>query len=90
MLDSTSISLSLVSDNDLNLMSENQSLSALHCQAVTGVQDAITNAKFDGVIVRGDTSTALAGALAAFHLKLPIVHVEAGPRTWDLENPFPE
>jgi UDP-N-acetylglucosamine 2-epimerase (non-hydrolysing) len=77
-------------DYDLELMTTDQGLSYLHSNAVLGLQDLMSNSKYDGVIVQGDTTTAFAGAMTAFLNRIPVVHVEAGLRTWDIANPFPE
>ena len=77
-------------DLDLNLMQANQDLSSFAARALTALGSAIREAKPDAVLVQGDTTTALMGALAAFYERVPVGHVEAGLRTRDLYNPFPE
>jgi len=84
----TSVGLSV--DFNLDLMKSDQQLSTLHAKAVVGIHEILDTNGFDGVIVQGDTTTAFAGALASFHKRLPVIHVEAGLRTWDMTNPFPE
>jgi UDP-N-acetylglucosamine 2-epimerase (non-hydrolysing) len=90
MLNQTLASFDLTPLYELNLMQHNQSLSDLHSTAVTGISQLLSKLEFDGVIVQGDTTTAFAGALAAFHNKMTLVHVEAGLRSHNLSNPFPE
>jgi UDP-N-acetylglucosamine 2-epimerase (non-hydrolysing) len=90
MLDQALLAFELTPDYDLSLMTSNQALSEFHAIAVSGIHRVLSNSDFDGVIVQGDTATAVAGAIAGFHANLPVIHVEAGLRTWDLSNPFPE
>jgi len=75
----TSVGLSV--DFNLDLMKSDQQLSTLHAKAVVGIHEILDTNGFDGVIVQGDTTTAFAGALASFHKRLPVIHVEAGLRT---------
>jgi UDP-N-acetylglucosamine 2-epimerase (non-hydrolysing) len=75
---------------DLAVMRERQRLSELTSRLVSGLDQAIRTQRPDLVIVQGDTTTALCGALAASYEKVPTAHVEAGLRTGNLNNPFPE
>ena len=75
---------------DLHLMKKDQSLNQLVSRAIQGLDDAIAKVAPDALIVQGDTSTALAAALAGFHRGVKIVHLEAGLRTGDIHSPFPE
>ena len=75
---------------DLNLMRENQSLSSLTARAVLAVSDVIKEKHPDICLVQGDTTTAMVAGLASFYHKVPVGHVEAGLRTNDKYNPFPE
>jgi UDP-N-acetylglucosamine 2-epimerase (non-hydrolysing) len=75
---------------DLAAMRARQRLSDLTSRLVSGIDRAIRTHRPDLVIVQGDTTTALCGALAASYEKVPTAHVEAGLRTGDLTNPFPE
>ena len=75
---------------DLALMEENQSPEEFLGKAIKFISQVITARDIDAVIVQGDTTTALASAISAFHLKRPVAHVEAGLRTGNPESPFPE
>ncbi|WP_408930839.1 non-hydrolyzing UDP-N-acetylglucosamine 2-epimerase [Corynebacterium axilliensis] len=75
---------------DLHLMKKDQSLNQLVSRAIQGLDDAIAKVAPDALIVQGDTSTAMAAALAGFHRGVKIVHLEAGLRTGDIHSPFPE
>jgi len=77
-------------DHDLALMKAGQTPQDLLARAMTALGETLEATKPDAILVQGDTSTALAGALAAFHLKIPVGHVEAGLRTGDIYSPFPE
>ena len=77
-------------DYDLALMTQDQSLNALAGRALMALDDVLDKVKPDRVLVHGDTTTAMAAALAAFHRRIPIGHVEAGLRTRDLSRPWPE
>jgi len=77
-------------DVDLDLMRAAQTSIDFMSRALPAVADEIRNANPDLVIVQGDTNTAVVGALAAFYLQVPIGHVEAGLRSHDLRNPYPE
>lgn len=80
----------VVPDKDLALMRPNQTLGELTSRAIAAIDGYLNDEKPDIVIVQGDTTTVLAGALAAFYHHIPIAHVEAGLRTWNLESPWPE
>lgn len=77
-------------DIDLALMRPNQSLPDLTALCLQSVDRVITERQPDCVIVQGDTTTVMASAMAAFYRQLPVVHVEAGLRTGDLNAPWPE
>ena len=77
-------------DFDLNIMQPNQNLFEITSHALLGIKDVLNIAKPDMVLVHGDTTTTLAGCLAAFYAHIPEGHVEAGLRTGDLNAPFPE
>ena len=80
----------VVPDTDLALMQPNQTLGGLTSRAIASLDKYLEKEKPDIVMVQGDTTTVLAGALAAFYHHIPIAHVEAGLRTWNLESPWPE
>ena len=77
-------------DADLNLMAHGQSLSDIAARVVTAVGTVVRDVSPSAVVVQGDTTTAMASALAAFHERVPVAHVEAGLRTGDRYSPFPE
>jgi UDP-N-acetylglucosamine 2-epimerase (non-hydrolysing) len=83
-------SLKIAPDIDLNLMQENQSLDNFLTVALDKLNEEIETYMPDFIIVQGDTSSALAGALAGYLRKVPVGHVEAGLRSHDLYSPFPE
>lgn len=80
----------LKADYDLEIMQPKQSLNDITCRSLRGLENLFLESKPDLVIVQGDTTTAFAAALAAFYHKIPVGHVEAGLRTDDLFNPYPE
>ncbi len=75
---------------DLDIMKQGQTLFDVTSQVLTGIGDVIDRAKPDIVLVQGDTTTAMAGALAAFYKRVPVGHIEAGLRSHDINSPFPE
>lgn len=75
---------------DLNLMEENQSLAAITARAIERLTQVLVQTRPDCVLVQGDTTTAMAAAMAAFYQKIPVGHVEAGLRTQSRYSPFPE
>lgn len=77
-------------DIDLNIMRPNQDLTTLTARLLLDLDDVLQSERPDAVLAQGDTTTVMATALACFYHKIPFGHVEAGLRTWDLENPFPE
>lgn len=77
-------------DIDLNIMRPNQALTTLTARLLLDLDDKLLSEKPDAVLAQGDTTTVMAVALACFYHKIPFGHVEAGLRTWDLQNPFPE
>ncbi len=90
MLDQVLELFELEPDHDLDLMRERQTLPDLTARALTGIAGVLEEERPDVVLVQGDTTTTLAGALAAFYAGIPSGHVEAGLRTGDLAAPFPE
>ena len=77
-------------DIDFGLMRPNQTLGELTARAITALDGYLAKEKPDIVMVQGDTTTVLAGALSAFYHHIPVAHVEAGLRTWNMESPWPE
>jgi UDP-N-acetylglucosamine 2-epimerase (non-hydrolysing) len=90
MLDQVLSFFGIIPKYDLNLMAPGQGLNALLSRIVGGFDVVLLDAKPDWVIVHGDTTTALATALACFHSRVPVAHVEAGLRTRNMTSPFPE
>jgi UDP-N-acetylglucosamine 2-epimerase (non-hydrolysing) len=76
--------------HDLQAMSDNQSLNGLASKLIASLDAVITAEQPSRILVHGDTTTATAGALAAFHRRVPVAHVEAGLRTGDMKSPWPE
>ena len=90
MLDSVLESFQITPDYDLNIMQPNQTLASIISRTLQGMEPVFQQAKPDLVLVHGDTTTTLAGALAAMLHQIPVGHVEAGLRTYDKASPFPE
>jgi UDP-N-acetylglucosamine 2-epimerase (non-hydrolysing) len=81
---------SLRADHDLAIMQHGQTLTQITCRSLEGLEADFKEIRPDLVIVQGDTTTAFAATLAAFYQQIPVGHVEAGLRTDDLFNPYPE
>ena len=77
-------------DDDLDIMKKNQSLGYITTIVLTRLNKIIEKEKPDYLLVQGDTTTAMAASLAAFYQKVRVAHIEAGLRTWDKFNPYPE
>lgn len=90
LLDQTLASFGLAADVDLDLMRPDQSLAQFTSRALEAVDQVLALERPDIVLVQGDTTTVLAVALAAFYRGIAVGHVEAGLRSFDLANPFPE
>ncbi len=90
MLDQVLEVLDIKPDIDLNLMRQDQNLSNLTALILNEMQKIFLQYQTDIVLVHGDTTTTLATSMAAFHTSIPVGHVEAGLRTYDLKSPFPE
>jgi UDP-N-acetylglucosamine 2-epimerase (non-hydrolysing) len=90
MLDQVLQVFSLTPEHDLNIMKPGQSLSHVTTAALEGLGGVIDAVEPDWVIVQGDTTTAFAGALAAFYRQVKVAHVEAGLRTGNIYSPWPE
>lgn len=90
MLDQVLEVFKIKPDYDLNIMKPGQSLTHITAEVLKGIEEVIIREKPDIVLVHGDTTTAMAAALAAFYQQVPVGHVEAGLRTLDKYSPFPE
>jgi UDP-N-acetylglucosamine 2-epimerase (non-hydrolysing) len=90
MLDEVLALFAIEPDYDLNIMTRTQSLTDITTRVLTGMERVLTEAQPDVVLVHGDTTTSTAAALAAFYVKVPVGHVEAGLRTSTVQMPFPE
>lgn len=80
----------LKADINLDVMKENQMLAHVQARILNKLQDVYNSQKIDATIVQGDTITVLTGAMVSFYNKIPVFHVEAGLRSYDLFEPFPE
>lgn len=90
MLDEALSVFGIVPDIDLNLMRPRQSLPELTARLLTALDRVMEDEAPDVVLAQGDTTTVLATAMASFYRRIPFCHVEAGLRTHDFSNPFPE
>jgi len=90
MLDQVLDVFKIKPDYDLNIMQPNQTLPVITSKVIEGIEKVVIAEKPDIVLVHGDTTTSMAGALAAFYQKTDVGHVEAGLRTYDKYSPFPE
>jgi len=90
MLDQVMNVFGITPDIDLDLMRPNQSLNGLTCRVLQAMDSVLADHPVDVLMVQGDTTTAFAAALAAFYRRIPVAHVEAGLRSRDIANPFPE
>ena len=77
-------------DYDLSIMREKQTLFDITTNILNGIKNVLEEVKPDVVLVHGDTSTTFVTALACFYLQIPIGHVEAGLRTYNIYSPYPE
>lgn len=90
MLDQVLEAFHVVPDYDLSIMKEKQTLFDVTVNILDSIKGVLEKEKPDTVLVHGDTSTTFATALACFYLQIPVGHVEAGLRTYDIYSPFPE
>ena len=90
MLDQVLGAFDITPDFDLDMMKPGQTLAGLTSRLLSGLEPVFVEHAPALAIVQGDTTTTLAGSLAAFYARVPIAHVEAGLRTFDLQAPFPE
>lgn len=90
MLDQVLNAFGVTPDYDLDLMQPGQTLAQMSARILAALEGVLADEKPDVVLVQGDTTTTFCGALAAFYARIPVGHVEAGLRTGDLAQPFPE
>ncbi len=90
MLDQVLERFGVVPDYDLAIMKEKQTLFDITTAILTKLQPVLDEAKPDVVLVHGDTSSAFSAALACFYRQIPVGHVEAGLRTYNVDSPYPE
>lgn len=90
MLDQVLQTFNIVPDYDLSVMRDKQTLFDVTQNILGKMKDLLEEVKPNIVLVHGDTSTTFAAALSAFYLQIPVGHVEAGLRTYDIYSPFPE
>lgn len=90
MLDQVNGLFDIRPNHDLNIIAERQRLEDVTSRVLEGISNVIATEEPDAVLVQGDTTTCFAAALAAFYRKVPLMHLEAGLRTGDPHNPFPE
>lgn len=90
MLDQILKSFGIVSNYDLNIMTQDQSLDLILTKAHTGIGQLLAKLSPDLVLVQGDTTTTMAASVAVYHHQIKLGHVEAGLRSFDKYNPFPE
>lgn len=90
MLDQVNTMFGIIPDHDLNIMSAGQSLNGIVAKVISGVDRILELEQPDAVIVQGDTSTVMGAAVAAFNRQIPVIHLEAGLRSGNIDSPFPE
>ncbi|HPO48611.1 MAG TPA: UDP-N-acetylglucosamine 2-epimerase (non-hydrolyzing), partial [Paludibacteraceae bacterium] len=90
MLDQVLHIFDIVPDYDLNIMQQGQDLYDVTTRVLLGMRDVLKQERPDVVFVHGDTTTSTAAALAAFYQQIPVAHIEAGLRTNNIYNPWPE
>lgn len=90
MLDQVLDAFNVVPDYDLSIMKEKQTLFDITTNILNSIREVLEYEKPDVVLVHGDTSTTFVTALACFYLQIPVGHVEAGLRTYNIYSPYPE
>lgn len=90
MLDSVLFAFDKVPDFDLNIMKDRQTLFDITMNIMDSIKSVLEEVRLDVVFVHGDTSTTFVTALACFYLQIPVGHVEAGLRTYNIYSPYPE
>jgi len=90
MLDQVLEAFHVTPDYDLSIMKDRQTLFDVTTNILNGIKEVLEEVKPDVVLVHGDTSTTFVTALASFYLQIPVGHVEAGLRTYNIYSPYPE
>ena len=90
MLDQVLSTFGVIPDYDLNIMKERQTLFDITTNILNSIKEVLEKEKPDVVLVHGDTTTTFVTALACFYLQIPVGHVEAGLRTYNILSPYPE
>ena len=90
MLDQVNEVFGITPDHDLNIITPGQSLTEITVRSLTGLEPLLRSERPDLVLVQGDTTTCFAASLASFYQQIPVAHLEAGLRTDNRYNPFPE
>lgn len=90
MLDQVLNTFNVIPNYDLSIMKQSQSLFDITTNILNIIKEILRDVKPDVVLVHGDTSTTFATALACFYLQIPVGHIEAGLRTYNINSPYPE
>lgn len=90
MLDQVLEVFGIIPEYDLNIMAPNQDLYDITAKVLMGLREVLKDFRPDTVLVHGDTTTSMAASLAAFYMQIPVGHVEAGLRTYNMLSPWPE
>ena len=90
MLDQILEVFGITPEYDLNIMAPNQDLYDITAKVLLGLREVLKDFRPDTVLVHGDTTTSMAASLAAFYMQIPVGHVEAGLRTYNMLSPWPE
>ncbi len=90
MLDQVLEVFGITPEYDLNIMAPNQDLYDITAKVLMGLREVLKDFHPDTVLVHGDTTTSMAASLAAFYMQIPVGHVEAGLRTYNMLSPWPE
>ena len=90
MLDQVLEIFEITPEYDLNIMAPNQDLYDVTCKVLMGLRNVLREFSPDIILVHGDTTTSMAASMAAFYMQIPVGHVEAGLRTYDISSPWPE
>ncbi len=90
MLDQVLEVFGIIPEYDLNIMAPNQDLYDITAKVLLGLREVLKDFRPDTVLVHGDTTTSMAASLAAFYMQIPVGHVEAGLRTYNMLSPWPE